>query len=59
MKNRITINTLILAAITLLAVSCKKDYETLHAELVDGETFNRIIPADATSVVFGLRIALV
>ena len=52
MKNRITINTLILAAITLLAISCKKDYETLHAELVDGETFNRIIPADATSVVF-------
>ncbi len=36
MKNRITINTLILAAITLLAVSCKKDYDTLHAELVDG-----------------------
>lgn len=52
MKNRITINTLILAAITLLAVSCKKDYETLHAELVDGETFNSIIPANATSVVF-------
>ena len=52
MKNSITINTLILAAITLLAVSCKKDYETLHAELVDGETFNSIIPADATSVVF-------
>ena len=52
MKNRITINTLILAAITLLAISCKKDYETLHAELVDGETFNSIIPADATSVVF-------
>ena len=52
MKNSITINTLILAAITLLAVSCKKDYETLHAELVDGETFNSIIPANATSVVF-------
>ena len=52
MKNRITINTLILAAITLLAISCKKDYETLHAELVDGETFNSIIPANATSVVF-------
>ena len=52
MKNRITINTLILAAITLLAVSCKKDYETLHAELVDGETFNSTIPANATSVVF-------
>ena len=52
MKNSITINTLILAAITLLAISCKKDYETLHAELVDGETFNSIIPANATSVVF-------
>ena len=52
MKNKNTINTLILAAITLLAVSCKKDYETLHAELVDGETFNSTIPANATSVVF-------
>ena len=52
MKNKITINTLILAAITLLAVSCKKDYETLHAELVDGESFNSTIPANVTTVVF-------
>ena len=52
MKNSITINTLILAAITLLAVSCKKDYETLHAELVDGESFNSTIPANVTTVVF-------
>ncbi len=52
MKNRITINALILAAITMLAVSCKKDYETLHAELVDGESFNSTIPANVTTVVF-------
>ena len=52
MKNKIAINTLILAAITLMAVGCQKDYETLHAELVDGETFCKTIPSNATSVVF-------
>ena len=52
MKNRINLNALILVTMAMLAVSCKKDYETLHAELVDGETFNSTIPANATSVVF-------
>ena len=52
MKNRIILNSLILVTITILAAGCQKDYETLHAELFDGETFYKTIPANATSVVF-------
>ena len=35
MKNRINLNALILFTMAMLAVGCQKDYETLHAELVD------------------------
>ena len=52
MKNRIILNALILFTMAMLAVGCQKDYETLHAELVDGETFCKTIPSNATSVVF-------
>ena len=52
MKNRIILNTLILVIMAMLAMGCQKDYETLHAELFDGETFYKTIPANATSVVF-------
>ena len=52
MKNGLLVNALILVVMAMLAVGCQKDYETLHAELVDGETFCKNIPAKAKSVVF-------
>ena len=46
----------------MLAIGCQKehgldypeliDYGTIHAELIDGPTFNKSIPKDATSLVF-------
>ena len=52
MKNRFYINALILATMTMLAIGCQKEHGFDYAELVDGETFNKFIPATAKSVVF-------
>lgn len=52
MKNRFYINALILATMTMLAIGCQKEQGFDYAELVDGETFNKFIPATAKSVVF-------
>ena len=52
MKNHHFISTLILTTLVLLATSCQKEQGFDYAELVDGETFNKFIPATTTSVVF-------
>ena len=52
MKNHFFISTLILTTLALLATGCQKEHGFDYAELVDGETFNKFIPATTTSVVF-------
>ena len=52
MKNNLFISTLILTTLALLATGCQKEHGFDYAELVDGETFNKFIPATTTSVVF-------
>ena len=52
MKNHFFISTLILTTLALLATGCQKEHGFDYAELVDGETFNKLIPATTTSVVF-------
>ena len=52
MKNHFFISTLILTTLALLATGCQKEHGFDYAELVDGETFNKFIPATARSVVF-------
>ena len=52
MKNHFFISTLILTTLALLATGCQKEHGFDYAELVDGETFNKFIPAITTSVVF-------
>ena len=52
MKNHHLISTLILTTLALLATGCQKEHGFDYAELVDGETFNKFIPATTTSVVF-------
>ena len=52
MKNNFFISTLILTTLALLATGCQKEHGFDYAELVDGETFNKLIPATTTSVVF-------
>ena len=52
MKNNFLISTLILTTLALLATGCQKEHGFDYAELVDGETFNKFIPATTTSVVF-------
>ena len=49
MKTRLFVTSLILA---MLAIGCQKEHGFDYAELVDGETFNKFIPATTTSVVF-------
>ena len=50
MKRLNYFNPLIFSLIIMLATGCQKEYD--YAILVDGETFNRLIPAAATAVVF-------
>ena len=62
MKNRLSSKALFLVTMTILATGCQKEqgldypelinYGTIHAELIDGPTFNKSIPANATSIVF-------
>ena len=52
MKNHFFISALILNTLVLLATGCQKEQGFDYAELVDGETFNKFIPATARSVVF-------
>ena len=52
MKNHFFISILILTTLALLATGCQKEHGFDYAELVDGETFNKFIPATTTSVVF-------
>ena len=52
MKNHFFISTLILTTLALLATGCQKEHGFDYAELVDGESFNKFIPATTTSVVF-------
>ena len=46
MKTRLFVTSLILA---MLAIGCQKEHGFDYAELVDGETFNKFIPATTTS----------
>ena len=52
MKNRLSSKALFLVTMTILATGCQKEHGFDYAELVDGETFNKFIPATTTSVVF-------
>ena len=52
MKNHHLISILILTTSVLLTTGCQKEQGFDYAELVDGETFNKFIPATARSVVF-------
>lgn len=52
MKNHFFISALILNTLVLLTTGCQKEQGFDYAELVDGETFNKFIPATARSVVF-------
>ena len=52
MKNHNLIIILILTTLALLTTGCQKEQGFDYAELVDGETFNKFIPATARSVVF-------
>ena len=52
MKNRLSSKALILVTIAMLAIGCQKEHGFDYAELVDGVTFNKFIPATATSLVF-------
>ena len=52
MKNHHLISILILTTLVLLTTGCQKEQGFDYAELVDGETFNKFIPATARSVVF-------
>ena len=53
MKKQHLLIFLLIVGATITLDSCQKEEDTsIHAELVDGPTFNATIPDDATAVVF-------